>query len=105
MIKALVGHSVDADVSLKDYIGSLKGRIQALAFAHDQVVRGGDGGVLSDLLEAELRPYSEGTRSVTLKGPRVWLDSRAFSVMALVLHEMSDQCGQIRLAFCQRRAA
>ncbi|MBW6424761.1 GAF domain-containing protein [Rhizobium sp. XQZ8] len=94
VIKALVGHSVDADISLKDYIGSLKGRIQALAFAHDQVVRGGDGGVLSDLLEAELRPYSEGTRSVTFKGPRIWLDSRAFSVMALVLHEMSTNAAK-----------
>jgi len=94
VIKALVGHSVDADVSLKDYVGSLKGRIQALAFAHDQVVRGGDGGVLSDLLEAELKPYSEGTRSVTLKGPRIWLDSRAFSVMALVLHEMSTNAAK-----------
>ncbi|MCJ9671784.1 MULTISPECIES: HWE histidine kinase domain-containing protein [unclassified Neorhizobium] len=94
VIKALVGHSVDAEVSLKDYIGSLKGRIQALAFAHDQVVRGGDGGGLSDLLEAELKPYSEGTRSVTLKGPRVWLDSRAFSVMALVLHEMSTNAAK-----------
>jgi light-regulated signal transduction histidine kinase (bacteriophytochrome)/CheY-like chemotaxis protein len=94
VIKALVGHSVDADVSLKDYVGSLKGRIQALAFAHDQVVRGGDGGVLSDLLEAELKPYREGTRSVTLRGPRIWLDSRAFSVMALVLHEMSTNAAK-----------
>ncbi|WP_105382293.1 HWE histidine kinase domain-containing protein [Neorhizobium alkalisoli] len=94
VIKALVGHSIDADVSLKDYIGSLKGRIQALAFAHDQVVRGGDGGVLSDLLEAELKPYSEGTRNVNLKGPRIWLDSRAFSVMALVFHEMSTNAAK-----------
>jgi two-component sensor histidine kinase/CheY-like chemotaxis protein len=89
-----VGHSIEADVSLKDYIGSLKGRIQALAFAHDQVVRGGDGGVLSDLLEAELKPYSEGTRKLNLKGPRVWLDSRAFSVMALVFHEMSTNAAK-----------
>ncbi len=94
VIKSLVGHSVDADVSLKEYIGSLKGRIQALAFAHDQVVRGGDGGVLSELLDAELRPYSEGTRSVTFKGPRIWLDGRAFSVMALVLHEMSTNAAK-----------
>ncbi|WP_306870124.1 HWE histidine kinase domain-containing protein [Neorhizobium galegae] len=94
VIKALVGHSVDADVSLKDYVGSLKGRIQALAFAHDQVVRGGDGGVLSDLLEAELKPYREGTPNVTLRGPRIWLDSRAFSVMALVLHEMSTNAAK-----------
>ncbi|MFB9950804.1 HWE histidine kinase domain-containing protein [Rhizobium puerariae] len=94
IIKALIGHSVDSGVSLKEYIDSLKGRIQALAFAHDQVVRGGDGGVLSDLLEAELKPYGEGTRSIALKGPRIWLDSRAFSVMALVLHEMSTNAAK-----------
>ncbi|WP_117191119.1 HWE histidine kinase domain-containing protein [Rhizobium terrae] len=94
VIKALVGHSVDANVSLKDYVDALKGRIQALAIAHDQVVRGGDGGVLSELLDAELKPYGEGRRSVTLKGPRIWLDSRAFSVMALVLHEMSTNAAK-----------
>ncbi len=94
IIKALVGHPVEGGRSLTDYIGSLKGRIQALAFAHDQVVRGGDGGFLQDLLEAELRPYMEGSRFVTLTGPRVWLDSRAFSVMALVLHEMSTNAAK-----------
>jgi light-regulated signal transduction histidine kinase (bacteriophytochrome)/CheY-like chemotaxis protein len=94
IIKALVGHPVESGRSLTDYIGSLKGRIQALAFAHDQVVRGGDGGSLRDLLEAELRPYMEGTRAVALEGPYVWLDSRAFSVMALVLHEMSTNAAK-----------
>jgi light-regulated signal transduction histidine kinase (bacteriophytochrome)/CheY-like chemotaxis protein len=94
IIKALVGHPVESGRSLTDYIGSLKGRIQALAFAHDQVVRGGDGGFLLELLEAELRPYMEGTRAVNLSGPRVWLDSRAFSVMALVLHEMSTNAAK-----------
>jgi light-regulated signal transduction histidine kinase (bacteriophytochrome) len=94
IIKALVGHPVESGRSITDYVGSLKGRIQALAFAHDQVVRGGDGGFLLELLEAELRPYMEGTRSVTLEGPRVWLDSRAFSVMALVLHEMSTNAAK-----------
>jgi light-regulated signal transduction histidine kinase (bacteriophytochrome)/CheY-like chemotaxis protein len=94
IIKALVGHPVESDRSLSDYVGSLKGRIQALAFAHDQVIRGGDGGSLLDLLEAELRPYMEGTRSVVLEGPRVWLDGRAFSVMALVLHEMSTNAAK-----------
>jgi light-regulated signal transduction histidine kinase (bacteriophytochrome)/CheY-like chemotaxis protein len=94
IIKALVGHSVDAQVSLQDYVGALKGRIQALALAHDQVIRGSDGGLLSDLLEAELKPYSEGKRAVTLTGPRIWLDSRTFSVMALVLHEMSTNAAK-----------
>ncbi|TDK38630.1 hybrid sensor histidine kinase/response regulator [Rhizobium deserti] len=94
VIKALVGYPVESARSLPDYIATLKGRIQALAFAHDQVVRGGDGGALSDLLEAELRPYMGGRRAVNFGGPAVWLDSRCFSVMALVLHEMSTNAAK-----------
>ncbi|MGN7293725.1 HWE histidine kinase domain-containing protein [Rhizobium sp. SAFR-030] len=94
VIKALVGHPVQEGRELGDYVSVLKGRIQALALAHDQVVRGSDGGPLRELLEAELKPYSDGNRKVTLRGPNVWLDSRAFSVMALVLHEMSTNAAK-----------
>jgi len=94
VIKSLIGHPVDSTRSLPEYITSLKGRVQALAFAHDQVVRGGEGGGLKDLLEAELQPYKEGERIIQLQGPKVWLDSRAFSVMALVLHEMSTNAAK-----------
>lgn len=94
VIKSLIGHPVDGTRSLPDYISSLKGRVQALAFAHDQVVRGGEGGGLWDLLDAELQPYKEGERVLSLAGPKVWLDSRAFSVMALVLHEMSTNAAK-----------
>ncbi|MDO1583705.1 HWE histidine kinase domain-containing protein [Rhizobium oryzicola] len=94
VIKALVGHPVEEGRTIREYVGALKGRIQALAFAHDQVVRGGDGGSLRDLLEAELKPYREGARSIMLQGPDVWLDSRGFSVMALVLHEMSTNAAK-----------
>ncbi|MBP2549522.1 light-regulated signal transduction histidine kinase (bacteriophytochrome) [Neorhizobium galegae] len=94
VIKALVGHPVQEGRLISDYVATLKGRIQALAFAHDQVVRGGDGGALKDLLEAELKPYRDGDRQVSLRGPHVWLDSRGFSVMALVLHEMSTNAAK-----------
>jgi light-regulated signal transduction histidine kinase (bacteriophytochrome)/CheY-like chemotaxis protein len=94
VIKALISHPVDSSRSLPDYVASLKGRVQALAFAHDQVIRGGEGGALRDLLDAELQPYKEGDRAVGLNGPKMWLDSRAFSVMALVLHEMSTNAAK-----------
>ena len=94
VIKSLVGHPIKQDRSISDYISTLKGRIQALSFAHDQVVRGGDGGSLRELLEAELQPYGDGERKIMLRGPDVWLDSRAFSVMALVLHEMSTNAAK-----------
>lgn len=58
------------------------------------MVRGDGGGILSDLLNAELTPYRGASRSITLDGPRVWLDSRAFSVMALVLHELATNAAK-----------
>ena len=59
IIKSLVGHPVQDGRDIQDYVGSLQGRIQALAFAHDQVVRGDGGGSLADLLDAELTPYRD----------------------------------------------
>jgi light-regulated signal transduction histidine kinase (bacteriophytochrome)/CheY-like chemotaxis protein len=94
VIKSLVGHPVGDGVNLHDYVNSLKGRIQALAFAHDQVVRGDGGGALSDLLNAELSPYRDQSSSISLNGPGIWLDARAFSVMALVLHELSTNAAK-----------
>ncbi len=88
IIKSLVGHPVEEGRELRDYVDSLQGRIQALAVAHDQVVRSGGGGELGDLLAAELTPYQEPSTSIVLQGPKVGLDARAYSVMALVLHEL-----------------
>ncbi|MBU0585690.1 MAG: GAF domain-containing protein [Alphaproteobacteria bacterium] len=94
VIKSLVGHPVKEGRSLTDYVTALKGRIQALALAHDQVVRGDGGGMLAELIGAEVMPYRGGQRSITIDGPAVRLDSRAFSVMALVLHELATNAAK-----------
>lgn len=94
VIRSLVGHPVEDGRSLVDYVGALKGRIQALAFAHDQVARGDGGGLLAELLGAELGPYRGAGATVSLDGPGLWLDSRAFSVMALVLHELATNAAK-----------
>jgi len=94
VIKSLIGHPVQEGRSLKDYVDSLKGRIQSLAHAHDQVIRGDGGGELSDLLTAELSPYRHSVGNVALDGPTVWMDARAFSVMALVLHELATNAAK-----------
>ena len=93
LIKSLVSHPVEAGRNLQDYVLSLKGRIQALSYAHDQVIRGSGGGALQDLLAAELSPYRE-TGAIVLEGPPVQLDARAFSVMALVLHELATNAAK-----------
>ena len=93
LIKSLVSHPVEAGRNLQDYVLSLKGRIQALSYAHDQVIRGSGGGGLQELLAAELSPYRE-TGAIVLEGPPVQLDARAFSVMALVLHELATNAAK-----------
>lgn len=94
LIKSLVSHPVEADRELEDYIASLQGRIQALSLAHDQIIRGDGGGALRDLLDAELSPYLHHGTTITLDGPPVGLDARAFSVMALVLHELATNAAK-----------
>jgi light-regulated signal transduction histidine kinase (bacteriophytochrome)/ActR/RegA family two-component response regulator len=94
LIKSLVSHPVDNGRDLQGYILSLKGRIQALSFAHDQVIRGSGGGALRDLLAAELSPYRDSGATLVMDGPSVLLDSRAFSVMALVLHELATNAAK-----------
>lgn len=94
LIKSLIGQPVQPGRSVKDYAASLKGRVQALAHAHDQVVRSDGGGFLASLLKAELSPYRSSSITINLDGPHVWLESRAFSVMALVLHELSTNAAK-----------
>jgi light-regulated signal transduction histidine kinase (bacteriophytochrome)/CheY-like chemotaxis protein len=94
LIKSLVSHPVDEGRDLHDYVTSLQGRIQALSHAHDQIIRGDGGGALRDLLEAELSPYLHHGTAITLDGPPIGLDSRAFSVMALVLHELATNAAK-----------
>jgi light-regulated signal transduction histidine kinase (bacteriophytochrome) len=94
LIKSLVSHPIDEGRELQDYVMSLQGRIQALSHAHDQIIRGDGGGALDDLLEAELSPYLHHGTSITLDGPPTGLDSRAFSVMALVLHELATNAAK-----------
>lgn len=93
LIQSLVSFPVEAGRTLRDYVDSLKGRIQALAHAHDQVVRGEGGGPMRDLLEAEISPYRN-VATIAIDGPAVALDSRAFAVMALVFHELATNAAK-----------
>jgi light-regulated signal transduction histidine kinase (bacteriophytochrome)/CheY-like chemotaxis protein len=94
VIKSLVGQASPPDRTLGEYLAVLRGRIEALAVAHDQVVRGDGGGFLLDLLKAELRPYGEQAASIDLDGPSIWVDTTAFSVLALVFHELATNAAK-----------
>lgn len=94
VIRSLVVHPTADGETLENYAASLRGRIQALSLAHDQVVRNDGGGALRDLLHAELMPYWGDGERVTLDGPAIWMDARAYSIMALVLHELSTNAAK-----------
>jgi light-regulated signal transduction histidine kinase (bacteriophytochrome) len=93
LIKSVVSQPIDPARDLTDYVASLKGRIMALAQAHDQVVRNDGGGALRDLLESELRPYRDAA-AISLSGPDLGFDARAYSVLALVLHELATNAAK-----------
>lgn len=88
VIKSLVAAPGQDEVPIEHYIGALRGRIHALSHAHDQLTRGGGGGTLADLLQAELLPYRAGLNGLSLSGGSVTLDARAHAVAALVIHEL-----------------
>lgn len=93
LIRSIVSQPVDEGRDLGDYVASLRGRIMALAQAHDQVVRADGGGALRELLESELRPYGE-VAQISLEGPNIGLEARAYSVLALVLHELATNAAK-----------
>lgn len=94
VIGSLMAQKPQDGATLESYAAALRGRIQALAFAHDQVVRDENGGALRDLLKAELGPYAAMQDRIRLDGPGVALEARAFSVMALVAHEMATNAAK-----------
>lgn len=94
VIKSLVNHPTEDGQTLEGYLETLRGRIQALSLAHDQVIRGDGGGALADLLTAELIPYQNARSKIVLDGPPVWMDARAYSIMALGLHELATNAAK-----------
>lgn len=83
--------------SYEEFSRSFQARLQALAKSHDLLVRGaGDAADLRDLLEAELRPYSENAsgRTLALEGEPVLLEGKAATSLALVVHELATNAAK-----------
>ncbi|MFM9849060.1 MAG: HWE histidine kinase domain-containing protein [Hyphomicrobiaceae bacterium] len=88
LISTLVTRGQNTGDSLASFVNGLERRIKALAFAHDQATQE-RAGTIDRLLEAETAPYrQQNTAAIVFTGPVVALDAHAFSVLALVLHEM-----------------
>lgn len=94
LIKSIISHPSREGSEIEAYVQTIQGRIEALAFAHDQAMRASADGELKSLFEAELGPYQSGAERIVLRGPAASLDTRAFSVLALVIHELATNAAK-----------
>jgi PAS domain S-box-containing protein len=91
----------------KEYANNIRGRLNALAVAHDLILPSitGDGGTQADptglqmLLRRILSPYVEAPSEssnarLILDGPSVQLGARAVTTFALILHELATNAAK-----------
>ncbi|MDG6093672.1 response regulator [Acetobacter sp. AN02] len=94
VVQSLFARPVPEGRTAEAQLEALRGRVSALAGAHDQLVRAGNGGWLRTLLENELTPYNITSDVITLRGPDLWLTGRSLSVSALVFHELATNAAK-----------
>jgi light-regulated signal transduction histidine kinase (bacteriophytochrome) len=90
LIRSVIKQSrVDA-TDIGAYIDSVTGRIQSLARAHDRMTRQDRSpAVVSSLLDDEIEAYVPTQRErIRVQGATVMLHAKAFSTLALVIHEL-----------------
>ncbi|MEM7695906.1 MAG: HWE histidine kinase domain-containing protein [Pseudomonadota bacterium] len=108
LIRGIVRHTKGAAASVDEFSDMVGGRIQSLARAHDQLTQEDWAfSPLRVLLSNEVEAYEGGPERVTLTGPNVSLVPKAYTCLALVLHEMvtnsakygalSDAAGRLRV--------
>ncbi|MCB8837610.1 HWE histidine kinase domain-containing protein [Aurantimonas sp. VKM B-3413] len=90
LMRALVVQSRAGARTVEEFSNIIGGRIQALARAHDQITEDSYAAQsLRDIIQTEIEAYigSKAGR-VSLTGPEILVDAKAFSTLALVFHEM-----------------
>lgn len=89
-IQSIASQSLQRSTNPEEFVASFNGRVQALARAHDILVRGKmKGAEVSQLLrEQVVLGAPDGTR-IAVAGPHVMLDVRGAVQLALVLHELA----------------
>ena len=90
VIRSLVRQSRQGAQTLDGFTNDLQSRIHALSVAHDQLTRAHwKAAPLQTLIEAEADAWTEvGDPRLSLSGPSVMIEARAYQTLALVLHEM-----------------
>ena len=90
LIRGLLSQTRDNAHSVDEFIATLESRVQALARAHDQITADRWAPArLQDLIDVEAGAYlGERRDRVKQTGPNVLLTPSAFTVLALVIHEL-----------------
>jgi light-regulated signal transduction histidine kinase (bacteriophytochrome) len=90
LIRGLISQTKHGSLSIDAFISTLDNRVQALARAHDQLTADRwTPARLIDLIETESAAYLGAKQDrVRASGPNVLLEPAAFTVLALVLHEL-----------------
>ncbi|HWD26224.1 MAG TPA: HWE histidine kinase domain-containing protein [Rhizomicrobium sp.] len=114
LIRGLITQGRESGMSMEDFASVIGGRVQALARAHDQITIDNWGPAsLRTLFTAETAAYlSAKADRVVLEGPELLLDPRAFSTLALVVHELltnsakygalADSVGKVKVQWDQQ---
>ena len=90
LIRGLISQSRGEGISINHFADLIGGRIRALAMAHDNITRQQwSPASLHELIRTEAEAYLAGKIGrVTIDGPDVLVAPEAYTVLALVIHEM-----------------
>ena len=90
LIRGLINQSRHEAMDIDEFAKLIGGRIAALANAHDNITRENwSPAALSDLIDSEAEAYLSGRRDrLVLQGDEALIAPEAYTVLALVLHEM-----------------
>ncbi len=92
-IQSVIAHAARAPGSKHAFVESVAGRIQAMASAHDLLVRSQwQGAAFADLITEEFRPY--GLHRVRIDGPVLWLTPNAALAFRLMIHELATNAAK-----------
>jgi two-component system CheB/CheR fusion protein len=95
VVQAVAAHTMRRSSSLEDFGQVFRGRIGALARAHELVSLAGWTDVsLHDLVLKELGPYAEGDGRLVLDGPSLRLKPKAALALGMVLHELATNAAK-----------
>lgn len=95
LFQSLVVKTGESAKTLDEFAASLAGRVGSLATAHEQIAgHGVSGAPIKRLVETELAPYASTKTGIEIDGPDLSLSPQAFTVVALVMHELATNAAK-----------